>query len=78
MPCLATCSQVPEDSSKDAKGQTEEVLKCIDDLLARAGTDKTRILMAQVFLTDMAGASRATWRHNLHAMLAFCGLAQPE
>jgi hypothetical protein len=40
--------QVPEDASADMKGQAESVLKCIDDLLARAGTDKSKILMAQV------------------------------
>lgn len=41
--------QVPETTlSEDAKAQTAEVLTLIDALLARAGTDKTKILMAQV------------------------------
>jgi enamine deaminase RidA (YjgF/YER057c/UK114 family) len=31
--------QVPEDTSKDIKGQTEECLKCIDALLAQVGFD---------------------------------------
>ncbi|GFR43430.1 hypothetical protein Agub_g4511 [Astrephomene gubernaculifera] len=46
--------QVPEDTSVDAKQQTASVLKQIDDLLARAGTDKTKILSTQVFLRDLA------------------------
>lgn len=37
-----------------AKEQTASVLKQIDELLERAGTDKTKILMAQVFLRDLA------------------------
>lgn len=34
--------------------QTREVLTQIDRLLAEAGTDKTRILSAQIWLADMA------------------------
>lgn len=34
--------------------QTREVLAQVDRLLAEAGTDKTRILSAQIWLTDMA------------------------
>ncbi len=34
--------------------QTEEVLQQIDALLAQAGSDKTRILKANIWLTDMA------------------------
>ncbi|KXZ52340.1 hypothetical protein GPECTOR_10g972 [Gonium pectorale] len=46
--------QVPEDTNVDAKEQTASVLRQIDELLARAGTDKTKILSAQVFLRDLA------------------------
>ena len=46
--------QVPEDARQDIGGQTRQVLACIDALLARAGSDKRRILMAQVFLADLA------------------------
>ncbi|KAF1689957.1 RidA family protein [Pseudoxanthomonas taiwanensis] len=46
--------QVPEDGSLDIVGQTREVLQAIDALLARAGTDKSRILQAIVYLADMA------------------------
>jgi len=34
--------------------QTKEVLEQIDTILAQAGTDKTRILKANIWLTDMA------------------------
>jgi enamine deaminase RidA (YjgF/YER057c/UK114 family) len=46
--------QVPEDATQDITGQTRQVLEAIDRLLAEAGTDKTRILRAQIFLADMA------------------------
>jgi enamine deaminase RidA (YjgF/YER057c/UK114 family) len=46
--------QVPEDGSLDIGGQTAQVLAAIDALLAQAGSDKTRILRAQIFLRDIA------------------------
>ncbi len=46
--------QVPEDPSQDIVGQTQNVLAQIDRLLEEAGSDKTRILMCQIFITDMA------------------------
>jgi len=46
--------QIPEDASLDIRGQTRQVLAAVDALLARAGTDKSRILMAQIFLVDLA------------------------
>ncbi len=46
--------QVPDDGSQDIGGQTAQVLGMIDCLLAEAGTDKTRILMTQIFIADMA------------------------
>lgn len=46
--------QVAQDTSLDAGGQTRQVLAAIDRLLADAGSDKSRLLSAQVFLTDMA------------------------
>ena len=41
------------DLSKDIFGQTEEVLKGIDDILEIHGTDKTRLLQAQIWLKDI-------------------------
>lgn len=46
--------QVPDDATQDIRGQTRQVLAAVDALLARAGSDKTKILMAQIFLSDMA------------------------
>ncbi len=46
--------QVPEDASQDIQGQTAQVLAAIDALLARAGSDKSRIRMAQIDLADRA------------------------
>lgn len=45
--------QVADDVSLDVTGQTAQVLATIDKLLAEAGTDKTRILMAQIFVANM-------------------------
>lgn len=55
--------QVPDDPTKDIAGQTAEVLANIDKLLAEAGTDKSRILMAQIFLADLVDfpAMNAVW-----------------
>ena len=46
--------QVAEDTSLDIRGQTRQVLQAIDTLLQRAGSDRSRILMTQIFLTDLA------------------------
>jgi enamine deaminase RidA (YjgF/YER057c/UK114 family) len=46
--------EVPDDTSKDITGQTAEVLAKIDKLLQQAGSDKSKILSAQIFLPDMA------------------------
>ncbi len=46
--------QVAADGSQDIRGQTRQVLAAIDGLLARAGSDKSRILMCQIFITDLA------------------------
>lgn len=42
------------DSSQDMAGQTAQTLAALDRNLADAGTDKTRILSATVYITDMA------------------------
>lgn len=42
------------DRAQDVRGQTREVLDRIDALLAEAGTDKTRLLTAQIWLKDIA------------------------
>ena len=46
--------QIAEVPGQDIEGQTRQVLAAIDALLAKAGSDKSRILMAQIFVTDLA------------------------
>jgi enamine deaminase RidA (YjgF/YER057c/UK114 family) len=45
--------QVASDTSADAAGQTRQILNEIDALLAQAGSDKSRVLWANVWLADM-------------------------
>ena len=60
---LYLAGQVADDASQDAAGQTRQVLASIDRLLAEGGSDKSRILMAQVYLADMGDydAMNAAW-----------------
>lgn len=55
--------QVPDDDSLDITGQTQQVLDNIDKMLALAGTDKSRMLSAQVFIKNLADfdAFNAVW-----------------
>ena len=46
--------QVPDDTTADMRGQTAQVLAMVDRLLAEAGSDKSRMLMVQIFLPDIA------------------------
>ena len=45
--------QVADDPSADVAGQTRQVLASIDKLLAAAGSDKTRILSATIYLANI-------------------------
>lgn len=51
---LYLAGQVPDDATQDIRGQTAQVLGMIDKLLAEAGSSRSRILMAQIFLADLA------------------------
>jgi enamine deaminase RidA (YjgF/YER057c/UK114 family) len=44
---------VPKNLKNDIKGQTAEVLAEIDRLLAKAGTSKTKLLAANIWVTDI-------------------------
>lgn len=78
--------QVAGDGSQDIRGQTRQVLASIDALLARAGSDKSRILMCQIFLpdaADFAGMNEAweAWLPAGHApprATVLARLAKPE
>ncbi len=47
------CGQTGSDLSADVKGQTAEALAEIDAMLARCGTDKSKLLMVTIYLSDM-------------------------
>jgi len=55
--------QVAEDPKADITGQVRQVLAQIDRLLAEAGSDKSRILSATIYLPDMTDfpALNAVW-----------------
>ncbi|BBK43639.1 hypothetical protein STVA_36590 [Allostella vacuolata] len=46
--------QVADDTSVGVGAQTEQVLKKIDAILAEAGTDKSKLLSANIWLPDIA------------------------
>ena len=45
---------IPGDPVGDVKAQTRQVLERIDQLLQMAGSDKSKLLVAQVWLADMS------------------------
>ena len=45
--------EVPDSGDKDIGGQTEEVLAKIEKMLKQVGSDKSKLLSAQIFLPDM-------------------------
>ena len=55
--------EVPDDGAKDITGQTEEVLSKSEKLLKQVGSDKSKLLSAQIFLPSMAdfAAMNAVW-----------------
>ena len=55
--------EIASDTKQDILGQTREVLGHIDRLLAEAGSDKSRILSTQIYITDMANfpAMNTVW-----------------
>lgn len=73
-----TAGQVPDDMSLDIEGQTEQVLDKIEHLLSEAGSQKSRILTAQVWLTtrnDLAVFNRLwdSWVVPDHTPTRICG-----
>ena len=78
--------QVAEDAGEDIRDQTRQVLAAIDALLARAGSDKSKILRAQIFLADLAdfAAMNAVWEawvvpgHTPPRATVQAALAKPE
>ena len=78
--------QVPADATQDMTSQTTQVLAAIDALLARAGSDKSKLLMCQIFITDLADfpAMNAVWEawlpagHAPSRATVVARLAKPE
>ncbi len=50
---IYTAGVVADDISQDAKGQTTQILKEIDRLLKLAGADKSKVISATIWLTDI-------------------------
>ena len=78
--------QIAEDGSQDITGQTQQVLAAIDKLLARAGSVKSKILRAQIYIKDLAdfAAMNAVWEawvvpgHTPPRATVQANLARPE
>lgn len=54
---------VPERGDTDIRGQTQDVLEQVQQRLMEAGSDKSRILRAQIFLANIndIGAMNEVW-----------------
>ena len=76
-----------DDAKADVKGQTKQILDKIDKFLKEAGTDKSKILSANIWLTDIGtwGQMNEVWdawvspghtpaRATVEAKLARAGL----
>jgi enamine deaminase RidA (YjgF/YER057c/UK114 family) len=48
------CGLTADDRTPDIKDQTRQILAKIDEYLATAGTSKSKLLTATVYLTDMS------------------------
>lgn len=80
------CGLTAKDYSADVAGQTQSILDTIDGYLAKAGTDKSKLLTAQLWITDMANfkAMNAVWNawvDPANPPVRACvqsGLARPE
>lgn len=78
--------QIAADATQNIEAQTREVLGHIDRLLAEAGSDKTRILMCQIFLSDVKDfeAMNTVWNgwvaagHSPPRATVEAKLARPE
>ncbi|MDQ6930884.1 MAG: RidA family protein [Candidatus Eremiobacteraeota bacterium] len=66
-----TAGQV-DSSGPDVKTQTQAILTKIDGLLAQAGTDKSRVLMANIWLSDISTFEEmnAVWERWTTAQIA--------
>ncbi|MBT8433036.1 MAG: RidA family protein, partial [Gammaproteobacteria bacterium] len=78
--------QVANDSNADITAQTRQVLQKIDALLSEAGSDKSQVLSAQIWLTSMGHFAQMNevwdaWIPERHAPARACieaRLASPD
>ena len=78
--------QVADDAGADVATQTRQVLQKIDTLLGEAGSDKTRILSAQIWIASMGHFAQMNevwdaWVAEGHAPARACieaRLASPD
>lgn len=64
---------VARDLAADVRGQTEQVLRRIDDLLAEAGSSRSNLLSAMVWLRDIS-----TFEEMNQAWVAWVDPANPQ
>lgn len=71
----------------DTKGQTQEICAKLDTLLADLGSDKSKILQARVYLSDMSGKAQMNeaWMEWIdsadmpsRAAIGGCDLGEPK
>ncbi|WP_305794184.1 RidA family protein [Ruegeria sp. AD91A] len=73
------CGQVSDAAT--VADQTRDILAKVEDLLAKAGSDKTRILQCVIWLSDMADIAEMNavwdaWVPEGHAPARACGEAK--
>jgi enamine deaminase RidA (YjgF/YER057c/UK114 family) len=74
---IAYWVEVADDPSQDVRGQIAQVLAQIDATLVRIGSDRSRLLMIQIYLADLADAPVLnelwdTWTPDGHAPVRAC------
>lgn len=82
---VALAGQISDDRSLDLAGQTRNILDKIDRYLAEAGTDKSRLVSAMIWLSDIRNRHVVneiwdTWVPEGHAPARACveaRLAEP-
>ncbi len=80
------CGQVGKDATKDVTEQTVTMLEKVDELLLQAGSDRTHILSATIYLSDMKNFAAMNtvwdaWIPEGHAPARACveaSMARPE
>jgi enamine deaminase RidA (YjgF/YER057c/UK114 family) len=60
---IFTAGHVPDDATADVAGQTRQVLARLEATLALAGSDKSRVVSATIYLADITNfeAMNAVW-----------------